>query len=353
MRISKTLIALTTAAASAVALTGCAGNPAASGGGSDGTTIRYVDTGDILASYPRLQSEVAGYFADEGITIDNVSAIANANQIVQTVANGQVDMALTGGTGPLAIAKANRSVKVVAVVGAPAPLQIALNNDALARLARDGITPKSPYREKIKALKGFQLATYTTGSTTDLLMREALSAAGYETDTHLTLQPFTDAAALTASAREGATDGLIAFPNQSTTPAADGWGEVFIDFQREAKSTVDIPYIVVIANPDFLGGNRDLVKKFLVAMTKARDDAKQLSPEQGAAIKKAYFGDMSDAAWTAGLDAILPAFSNSIVPTEPQFEKLLEIFNRSQDAPVDIDFDALYDVSIVKEIPGA
>jgi len=334
--------------AATLALAGCGGDAEA---GDD--TIRYVDTGDILASYPRLQAEVAGYFADHDVTIDNVSAIANANQIVQAVASGQADMALTGGTGPLALAATDKSVKVVAVVGAPAPLQVALNDAALDRLATKGVTPESPYEDKVAALEGLELATYTTGSTTDLLFREALDAAGFETDKHVTLQPFTDAGAITTSAREGATDGLIAFPNQSTTPAADGWGEVFIDFQSEATETVDIPYIVAIANPDFLEDQPALVERFLTALTEARDDARDLTDDQRAALKEEYFAELSDAAWDAGLDAILPAFAGSIVPTEEQAAKLLEIFNRSQKEPLDVSFDELYDTAVVEKIPDA
>lgn len=346
-RSTQRLTAILTAMVALLATAGCGGDD------GDGTTIKYVDVGPILASYPRLQAEAAGYFDDEGVKIDNVSSIANANQIVQSVANGQADMALTGGTGPLALAATTRSVKVVAVVGAPSPLQVALNNEALQRLAADGVTPDSPYETKVAALKDLELATYTTGSTTDLLFREALSAAGLDTDKHLTLQPFTEATAITTSAREGATDGLIAFPNQSTTPAADGWGKVFIDFQSEAPDTVNVPYIVVIANPKFLEDHPDLVEKFLNAMVRARDDAKDLSEEQSTVLKDKFFAELSDEAWKAGLEAILPAFSNSIVPTEDQADKLLEIFNRSQDKPVEADFDKLYDTQIVGKVPNA
>lgn len=339
-------------AALVATLTGCGSGNSNSTSGST-NTIHYIDVGDILASYPRLQAEAAGYFAEEGVKLDLKSNIANANQIVQSVANGQADMALTGGTGPLAVANTSRSVKVVAVLGAPAPLQVALNNKTLADLADKGITPESPYKDKVTALKSLKLATFPTGSTTDLLFREAVSDAGFEPDKLLTIQPFSDPAALTAAARQGASNGLIAFPNQSTTPEADGWGKVFIDFLSEARESVDLPYIVAIANPKFLDKNPELVKKFVAAMVKSRDDAKNMTDEKAAALKKASFPDLSDAAFKAGLDAILPAFSTSLVPTEKQAQSLLKVFNKTQEKPLVLDFQDIFDVSVVKGVPGA
>src|SRR5690606_9618641 len=140
-------------------LGGCASDGAPADGqnaatGDDGMIkISYIDAGSAcLCSYPRLQAEAQGYFAQQGVEIDNKTSIFNANQIIQAVAQGQADIALTGGTGPLASAAAGKLVKVVAVLGAPAPEQITLNNQTLEKLAEQGITPESPYEQKLKAL---------------------------------------------------------------------------------------------------------------------------------------------------------------------------------------------------------
>lgn len=323
------------------------------GSGGEAVTIRYTDVGAILASYPRLQAETAGYFADQGVTLNQVSTIANANQLVQAVAQGQADMALTGGTGPLAAAGAGRGVTVVAVVGAPAPLQLALTTKTLDALAAKGITKSSPIADKFAALKGMKIATFPTGSTTDLLLRNGLKANGVEPDRDLTIQPFGDAAALIAAAKQGASDGLVAFPNQSTTPGADGWGDVFIDFLAEAKASVDVPYIVVIANNDFVKNSPDTVKKFLQALVASRDDAKNMTAEKSAALKAKFFAESSDAAFQAGLTAILPAFAGSIVPTQTQADNLLRVYNQAQAEPIDPSFESIYNTEIVGGIAGA
>jgi NitT/TauT family transport system substrate-binding protein len=198
-----------------------------------------------------------------------------------------------------------------------------------------------------------KLATFATGSTTDLLLRNGLKANGINPDKDLTIQTFGDAAGLTAAAKQGASDGLVAFPNQSTAPAADGWGDVFIDFLSESKQSVDVPYIVVIANNDFVKNNPDTVKRFLQALMASRDDAKNMSADKKTALKTKYFADSSQQAFDAGLTAILPAFANSILPTQAQADNLLRVYNQSQQKPINASFESIYNTAIVRSIPGA
>ncbi|MEV4100032.1 ABC transporter substrate-binding protein [Nonomuraea sp. NPDC049649] len=343
----------------AVLLGGCAspsqeGTDTAAAAESGLTKIRYIDAGSAcLCSYPRLQAEAQGYFAEQGIEIDNLTSIFNANQLIQAVAQGQADIALTGGTAPLASAAAGKLVKVVAVLGAPAPEQITLNNETLEKLAQKGVTPESPYQEKIDALKGLKIASAATGSTTDLLLRQILTLGGLNPESDVTIQPFNDAAAGTAAVRQGASDGLAGFPSQTTGPEADGWGKVFIDIVQDAPEAANIPYIVVVANPDFLKSQPDAVTKFLKAMAQARDDAKNLSQEHSDALHQKFFSSTSDAAWKAGIEAILPVFAGSLVPTEELADNLIKVYNIGKPDPVSVPFEELYDTTLVAALPDA
>ncbi|GAA4535912.1 MULTISPECIES: ABC transporter substrate-binding protein [Nonomuraea] len=356
---STKLIASALAVLLTVLVSGCAssspegGESAASGDGGL-TTISYIDAGSAcLCSYPRLQAEAQGYFAQQGIEIDNKTSIFNANQLIQAVAQGQADIALTGGTAPLASAAAGKLVKVVAVLGAPAPEQITLNNQTLEKLAQKGVTPESPYQEKLAALKGLKIASAATGSTTDLLFRQILTLGGLKPDSDVTIQPFSDAAAGTAAVKQGASDGLAGFPSQTTGPEADGWGKVFIDIVKDAPEAANIPYIVVAVNPDFLKNQPDAVTKFLKAMTQARDDAKDFSQEHSDALHQKFFASTSDAAWKTGIEAILPVFTGSIVPTQELADNLIKVYNIGKPDPVSVPFEELYDTELVKALPDA
>src|SRR5207253_6535762 len=74
-------------------------------------TIKYVDSGPILVDFPRLEAEAQGYFTRYGIALNNVSSVFNAALLGQAVAQGDADIGITGGTGPLPLAAAGRPIK--------------------------------------------------------------------------------------------------------------------------------------------------------------------------------------------------------------------------------------------------
>lgn len=319
------------------------------GTGSDGDAagkVNYVDAGDFLGSYARLQAEQQGYFEDEGIELNKLPAQYNANQLVQLVLQGQADIGLTGGTGPLAAAAAGRFVKVIATVAAPYTLQITLNNETLDELEKDGVTPDSPIEDKFAALEGLTMASPGAGSTTELVLRNSLESHGLDPSKDVTITPFADQGAINAAVMQNAANGLIAAPFASIEPESAGWGKVFIDYAKEDPENVDIPWIVLVANSEWLEKNGDVARSFIAALRKSATDAGAADPAQTDALKEAYFKETSDAAWATSIDIVLPAWAGDLAPTEEQATRLQDLYNLgAPEVKADVAFDELYDTS--------
>lgn len=315
---------------------------------AEAVSVNYIDAGDYLASLGRLVSEEKGYFEDEGIQLNKLPSQYNANHIIQAVLQGEADIAMTGATAPVAAATAGRNVTVVASVATPYPLQITLNNQALERLAEQGITPDSPTQEKYAALKGMTIASPGAGSTTELILRNSLSGHGLS-EGDVSITPFADQSAINAAVREDAAQALIAAPFASIEPEEAGWGQVFIDLATEDTANVDIAWIVVIVNPDFAEENPEAVKAFLRAMQRAGEDAKSGDEAKFADLKQAHFPDVGETTWGRSLEIVLPAWSGDLRPTEEQHENIQNIYNMSNPSvKADIPFDDLHDVSFVE-----
>lgn len=309
----------------------------------DEETAEITFIGNYSLSYlPIYVAEGAGYFEDQGISLERLPDIANGQQLAQVVMDGQADIAAIGSTTAYAFAAAGRELRSFAVLLPNLVFALTLTNDAVDRLAAEGVTPDSPLPERVEALRGLTLGVTPQGTTTDVLMRATLELHGLNPDTDVVLQPLDGAPAMLAAARGGTIDGFLFTPPTALSLAAEDTGEVWIDYTRgDVSELTNIYQLDVIATSQFLEERPDDAEAFLRAVWQA---VTLIEQDQAAAAEAARtaFADLDPALFESSIEFVAPAFADGIVPTEEGFSRTREFADRTTAEPLDVDFNDVY-----------
>lgn len=326
-----------------VAVGACASPPAATGTADGRAVLRYQDYGPSLTALPVLQAKTAGLYAAHGVELAEGTPIYNSGQLVQSLLQGEADVVVAGGSAALAAVAQGQQVRVVGNLSSP-QIQISLTAATLARLAGHGVTPASPVDVKVGALKGLRLASHAAGTQNDLHFRYLLTRYGLAPEQDLLIQPFSDATAIVAAARQGSADGLVSVPPQTLLPETEGWGAVFVDFAREAPDLVAIPGTAVLTTPRFLEQNPDAVRGFLAAMAESRE-ALRKGDVDPAALRQAYFPNMDPKTFDASFRSLQASLDAPMTVRPEQFALMVDVLGAGAAGRPDVTFDEFFDAT--------
>ncbi|MFF5989438.1 ABC transporter substrate-binding protein [Prauserella flavalba] len=313
----------------------------------EGSAVVFQPSAESFAMLTQLNAFSGDFFARQGVDVTYNPVIPNAAQATQSVTGG-ADIAIVGSTGVVPTVAAARDVVTVAVIAKGPTTQITLRDDVIDRL---GVSPDAPVRERIAALKGLSLALPTPGSATDVMVREALRSYGVQPDSDLTIRPVTEPSALVTAMREKQVDGFAFSAPTSVQPVAEGYGTVWLSVS-DLPEYADMPWIDVVTSRQYLKDHRATVVKFVRALSEAASDLRA-NPDQAAdRIRNKYYPDLSEQAFGKSFELALPSALKDPMPTQHGLDVLLEVVNASADSPSQVQFDELYDRTVVSDAGG-
>jgi NitT/TauT family transport system substrate-binding protein len=318
---------------------------------ADPQPVRLQDAGPTINSFLELYARAFGLFEKEGVKLVMNPPIYNASAIVQTIVTGQADIGFGGGAGIIPAIAQGRPLKAFAVITEGLDLNVSLSKAAAEKLAQKGITPKSPFKDRLQALRGLKLAAPATGSTTYQGIQYELKKNGIDPAKDLTIQPLADMAAIIAVVRQGAVDGAMGtFGGANGQVEADG-GIRFISFDAEDPAVRTVPLYVLTASDDYLRANTENVRRVARAFQQAKVAVRRgLTAEELETVKKQFFPDMSPATYQSLIKNTIPLLTGGMAATKEQFDTLIAINNVSLDVPVKLTFDQVFDNRIADSI---
>lgn len=324
-------------------LTACAGD----GTGSEEGTIVVQVASESFGMLPQLLLFAGEYLEEEGIEIEYNTANPNAAQVAQSVTSS-ADIAFPGSTGVIPAVAAGRDVVGIATVTKGPTTQVAIRKDALEGT---GVTADSPLAERIQAMKGMTLGLPAAGTVTDILVRDLLADNGVRPEEDVTIRPIADVTALSTALREGQVDAIAFSPPTSVQGVVEGYAEVWAALNTdELPAYTDMHFVDVVTSRRFLDERADDVEKFLRALQKAADDLAERADEVAPEIKERWLPDLDQEIFDLSYDSSLPSAQRGLVPTEEGFAVLLETVNATSDEKADLDFDDVYDTTIIDKI---
>ena len=309
------------------------------------TTVRVQDFGNGINTISNLLVRTEGLADKQNIDLKVLPPIFNAAGIANVVMQGQAEIGFGGATAIIALIQQKRPVKIIAIIGQTFEAEIALTNAALATLAKKGVTPESPFKDRLNALKGMKFAAPASGSSTDQVIRYAFKQFGIDPNRDVIMQPLPDLASIIAATRQGAVDGLMGTHGSGPLQAeADKFGRIFIAFQNEDKGLEVAPQHVLFATDDYIKSNGDAIRRLLAAHLEAKNIVRKgITQAQRDRLKEQFFKDMAPATFNGLVDSVTYINKGPLAATQAQLDVLLAIHNLAASTPVKLSFNEVFD----------
>lgn len=226
----------------------------------------------------------AGYFKREGLDV-SFSDLGGGSNVAAAVISGNVQIGLLG-MGNLGRARAqDQNIKAFATATRGFQNYIVASD---IFLKASGLTPKSPLKARIEALKGKTIAVNDVGGSAGDFVRNLLSRAGLK-DTDVTMINMPSSAARLAALKAGRVAASVAYSPEPETAEADGYGEIYINSLADIPETKEVAYVVYVAKEAYIRRHHAEVVRFAKAIEMASDLVKAKPDE----AKKFFFAEVT------------------------------------------------------------
>lgn len=306
----------------ALALAGCGssshsgGSSSSAGGGSSSvstgssappTPIKVkVSSAAAFAVLDQTVAKWAGYFQQEGLDVSWGPTGLSSADAANAALTGY-DISSTTGAGLIPAAGSGRGIVGFGVSAQRATAIFVLRKDVADKLAAQGVTPTSPVKARIAALKGLTLATSSAGGSTEVLLRQAIAYEGFDPTT------FVKFVVVSATASVGALnakqiDGYMLSPPTPILSIAAGagvqWLSAPVDDIPSWKSGI---YTMFVTSTSFASSNPEALTRWNKAVSRAADLIKS-DPSAAAAFAAKEFPDDTLDVLTQSIKAIAGSF---------------------------------------------
>jgi NitT/TauT family transport system substrate-binding protein len=247
-----------------------------------------------------------GFFADEKLDVDVTSTNGGGPDIRALIA-GDVEFSFT--TGDNVILAQQEGKKLVMVMSALHRLFInwAMQKDVAKT---KGISESMPLADKIKSLKGLTVGVTNPGALTAHLAAFVIRKAGYNPQQDVHIIPIGSGPTWLAALENKKVEVALTAPPVPETAISRGFAIMLINNAKgEDPSIPEFLMENLIARPETLAKEPDMVRRMVRALTKANQWALKSTPEQVADALKPSMKTIKPDLLLSGVQSVLPALS--------------------------------------------
>jgi NitT/TauT family transport system substrate-binding protein len=189
-----------------------------------------------------------------------------------------------------------------------------------------GITESTPLPEKLKALKGLTVGVTNLAALTGHLASFVIRKAGYVPQQDVQVIPIGAGPTWLAALENRKVDLALTAPPVPETAVQRGHAIMFINNAKgEDPSISEFLMENLVARPETLKKDPDLVRRMVRALFKANKWALSSTPEQVAEALKPTFAKTEPAIHLEGVKAVLPTLSRDGRTTEKSVQATQDI----------------------------
>ena len=258
-----------------------------------------------------------GFFAEEKIEPD-ITSTGGGGPDIRALIAGDVEFSFT--TGDNVILAQQEGKRLLMVMSG---LNKVFINWAMHRetAKAKGVTESMPLAEKIKALKGLNVGVTNPGALTAHLAAFVIRKAGYTPQQDVQIVPVGAGPTWLAALENRKVDVALTAPPVPETAISRGFAIMFINNAKgEDPSIPEFLMENLIARPETVAKDPDLVRRMVRALTKANRWALQSPPEQVADALKPFMAKTPPELLLAVAAAVLPALSPDGRTSERSFQ---------------------------------
>ncbi len=247
-----------------------------------------------------------GLFAAEGLDVE-VVVTGGTGPDVQALLVGQSDFAYTPGTHLIEpVAKGQRLLGVMAGLNRLI-INVALHKDVAKA---KGITPDSPFDQKLKALHGLTLGPTRPGALTWQLADYLIKRAGYTPQKEVKVIAAGAGPVLLAALENRKVDAIIMSSPIPETAVRRGHAILFIDNARgEDPNLSEFMMVSLVTRPDFARERAETVRKTVRALVRANQWMLARGPEEVRGALGGFLPKVEPEVLLSSIQAMRPAIS--------------------------------------------
>ncbi len=267
-----------------------------------------------------------GFFAEEKLEPD-ITSTGGGGPDIRALIAGDVEFSFT--TGDNVILAQQEGKRLLMVMSG---LNKVFINWAMHRetAKAKGITESMPLAEKIKALKGLTVGVTNPGALTAHLAAFVIRKAGYIPQQDVQIVPIGAGPTWLAALENRKVDVALTAPPVPETAISRGFAIMFINNAKgEDPSIPEFLMENLIARPETVAKDPDLVRRMVRALTRANRWALQNSAEQVADALKPFMAKTPPELLLAGAAAVLPTLSPDGRTSERSFQITQDILEQA------------------------
>jgi NitT/TauT family transport system substrate-binding protein len=275
---------------------------------------------------PVYLAQSKGFFKEEGLDVD-ITSTGGGGPDIRALIAGDVDFSFTTGDNVILANQEGKKLLMVASGLNKLFINWAIHKDSAKT---KGITESTPLTEKIKALKGLTVGFTSAGALTQHLATFVTRKAGYTPQQDVNIIAIGAGPTWLAALENHKVDVALTAPPVPETAVSRGFAMMFLSYTNYDQ--LGIPEFLMenlIARPDTVTKDPDLVRKMTRALVKANKWALQSTPEQVAEALKPFLGQTDPALLLAGAKAVLPALSPDGRTTERSVQSTQDMLEQS------------------------
>jgi NitT/TauT family transport system substrate-binding protein len=278
----------------------------APGGAAAADKIKITTPVESLSASALYVARGQGLFAAEGLEAEIV-VTGGTGPDVQALLVGESHFAYTPGTHLIEpVAKGQRLIAVMAGQHRLG-INVALHKDVAQA---KGITPATPFPQKLKALDGMTLGPTRPGALTWQLAEYLIRRAGYTPQKEVKVIAAGAGPVLLAALEHRKVDAIIMSSPIPETAVQRGHAIMFIDNVRgDDPNLSEFLMMALVTRPDFARERGDIVRRTVQALIRANQWMLARSPEEVRDALRGFLPKVSPDVLLTSLQALRPAIS--------------------------------------------
>jgi NitT/TauT family transport system substrate-binding protein len=267
-----------------------------------------------------------GFFAEEKLEPD-ITSTGGGGPDIRALIAGDVEFSFTTGDNVILAQQEGKRLLMVMSGLNKVFINWAMHKEAAKA---KGVTESMPLAEKIKTLKGLTIGVTNPGALTAHLAAFVVRKAGYNPQQDVNIVPVGAGPTWLAALENRKVDVALTAPPVPETAISRGFAIMFINNAKgEDPSIPEFLMENLIARPETVAKDPDLVRRMVRALTRANQWALKSTPEQVADALKPFMAKTPPDLLLAGAAAVQPTLNADGRTSERSFQTTQEILEQA------------------------
>src|SRR5262245_31829958 len=275
---------------------------------------------------PVYVAQSRGFFTDEKLEMD-ITSTGGGGPDIRALIAGDVEFSFTTGDN---VILANQEGKRLLMVSSGLN-KVFINWAMHKEVAKSrNVSEAMPLAEKLKALKGLTVGVTNPGALTNHLAAFVIRKAGYNPQQDVQIIPIGAGPTWLAAVENRKVDVALTAPPVPETAISRGFAIMFINNAKgEDPSIPEFLMENLVARPETVAKEPDLVRRMVRALTRANQWALKSGPEQVADALKPFMAKTDPELLLSGANSVLPALSPDGRTSERSFQTTQDILEQA------------------------